>query len=166
TDALTLVQKIRRELNTTYIQCLHPALVPINQLNVSEVLRLKPAANQECYVATNAVSIAQAFIAKNISHPYALEERGIPVGFVMFYADKKNRKYTLSRFMVDASYQGKGFGRVAMELVIKELKKYGASKVELSVVPDNTTAVHVYESAGFKFTGKTIFDVAFMELEL
>lgn len=164
--ALSLAQGLRRELDMTYIVSRDTKLVPITEDNFFEAVQLKPAAGQERYVASNAVSIAEAYAARNVARPYVVEEDGVPVGFVMLMVDKKKDRYEIWRFMVDARFQGKGFGTAAMRLALQELKKLGAKKVELSVVPGNTAAERVYKEAGFQFTGKVAFGEAYMELTL
>ncbi len=166
TGARTLAQRLRRELDKTYLECVSPKLVPVGEANFQEAMRLKPASEQETYVASNDYSIAQAYAARPFLHPYVLTERGVPVGFVMFYIDPKTGKYEITRFMVDVRFQGRGFGKAAMELSLAELKKRGAKKVGLWVVPGNKAAEHVYESAGFRFTGRVSQGEAHMEREL
>ena len=129
-------------------------------------MQLKVTPEQERYVASNAVSIAQAYAERNVARPFVLEEHGVPVGFVMLYADKKKEKYELWRFMVDARFQGRGFGKAAIQLALMEFHKLGAKKVELSVVPGNCAANRVYESAGFRYTGRYAFGEESMELSL
>jgi len=166
TGAFSFAQRLRRELDATYIQSKQTRLAPVAEHNFYEAMQLKTTPEQERYVASNAVSIAQAYVAKSVARPFVVEEHGVPVGFVMLMADQKNKRYEIWRFMVDARFQGRGFGKAAMQLALKELKKLGAKKVELSVVPGNAAAEHVYMSAGFRFTGKVAFSEAFMELEL
>ena len=166
TGALSFAQRLRRELDMTYIQSKQTRLAPLSEHNFFETMQLKTTSDQERYVASNAVSIAQAYVMKNIAHPFVVEEHGVPVGFVMLMVDHPNKRYELLRFMVDARFQDKGFGKAALQLALDELKKFGATKVELSVVPGNAAAEHVYMSAGFRFTGKVAFGEAFMELEL
>lgn len=57
--------------------------------------------------------------------------------------------------MIDAKYQGKGYGRKALELIIKRAKRNQKAKaLYLSVVRAKDSAEEFYRSFGFEFTGK------------
>ena len=49
---------------------------------------------------------------------------------------------------------------------MEALRKFGAKKAEVSVVPENPVAARLYESAGFKYTGRVADSSAYMEREL
>jgi diamine N-acetyltransferase len=90
------------------------ALREITRDTLREILRLKVAPQQEKFVASNAVSIAQAHF-----HPETAWFRGIhagdaAVGLVMLEDDPRAPGYSLWRFMIDAGQQGKGYGRRAL----------------------------------------------------
>jgi ribosomal protein S18 acetylase RimI-like enzyme len=46
-------------------------------------------------------------------------------------------------------WQGRGLGRLMLDWVLRELASFGATGVELTVVPENTRALQLYRSAGF-----------------
>lgn len=54
--------------------------------------------------------------------------------------------------MIDPSQQGKGYGKTAVQLVIKSLPK-SAKSLSLSYNPANQTAAQLYKSLGFKEQG-------------
>lgn len=166
TGAYSLAQRLRRELDATYITSKNTKLIPVGEQNFFEALQLKTTQEQERYVASNAVSLAQAYVEKGVARPYVVEEHGVPVGFVMLRADRKRGDFEVWRFMVDARFQGKGFGKAALAFALHECKKLGAKKVALSVVPGNSAAERLYESAGFRYTGKVAFGEAYMEITL
>lgn len=57
--------------------------------------------------------------------------------------------------MIDAKYQGKGYGRKALDSVIRRVKKDPKSKtLYLDVVRAKGGAEDLYKSFGFEFTGK------------
>jgi len=57
--------------------------------------------------------------------------------------------------MIDAKYQGKGYGRKALDLVIKRVKKKPKAKaLTLSVVRAECGPEIFYKKFGFDFTGK------------
>lgn len=64
-------------------------------------------------------------------------------------------KLWLDRFMIDEHYQGKGFGKHAMHLIIKKmLNDYHKNEIYLSVHDDNLSAISLYETLGFTFTNQ------------
>jgi len=65
------------------------------------------------------------------------------------------RQVWLDRFMIDAKYQGKGYGKRALQLLIPQMyDKYHCKKIYLSSKEANVYAIKLYEDLGFK---KTIF---------
>lgn len=166
TGAITFSRKIRSELDETYTECRETKLCPVDGSNFIETLRLGVSREQEEFVAPNAVSLAEALTKPHFARPYVVTEGGTPVGFVMLYADRKSGEYEVWRFMIDARYQGRGFGRAALALAIEECKRLGAKKVELSVSLDNYRAKRLYEAAGFKYSGHVAEGEEYMTLSL
>lgn len=162
----TLSQKIRAELDETYIAQGETKLVPVDGSNLIAALRLQVSRDQEEFVATNAISLAQAYADTRRAKPYIVAEDGTPVGFVMLYADKKENEYELWRFMIDRRFQGRGFGKTALALAIKECARLGAKQMELSVGLDNYAAKRLYEAAGFKYSGSVAEGEEYMTLSL
>ncbi len=59
----------------------------------------------------------------------------------------------LDRFMIDENYQGKGYGKTAMMLIIDKMYlDYHCKKIFLSVIEDNIQAISLYKKLGFKKT--------------
>ena len=138
----------------------------INAKTVRAICNLSVSDNQKGFVAPNAVSIAQAYFSKNawFRAVYADET---PVGFVMLYEAPKRGLYYLWRFMIDARYQGRGYGRRALELVIKRVRKMPKAKsLTLSVVRAEDGAERFYGKFGFEFTGKIENGEHVMKLDL
>ena len=126
----------------------------VTKANLREVLRLKVAPEQERFVATNAVSLAQAHFDPEIAWFRAICDGDTPVGFVMLDDNPKTRTYTLWRFMIDARYQRKGYGREALELVFAHVKtRPGATELFTSCVDAPGGPGPFYEGLGFTYTG-------------
>jgi len=139
------------------------AAITFRELNfqtVREVLRLDVAAEQKGNVASNAVSIAQAYF-----HPRAwfraIDADGVPVGFIMVYDpglspvkyDDETDELFLWRFMIDQRYQGRGFGAAAIQLLLNQFKGR-ADYINVSWVPGPAEAAGFYRKLGFAETGE------------
>ena len=137
----------------------------LNKSNYRDILKLKVTDNQTGFVASNAISLAQALF-----HPQAWY-RGIyngdtAVGFVMLELDTEKPEYYLWRYMIDENFQGKGFGFKAMELVIEYVRRLPDSvEFFLSYVPDEGNPKGFYEKLGFLDTGEIEEGEVIMKLE-
>lgn len=130
------------------------SLREVTKETLGSVLRLTVAPGQEHFVATNAGSIAQAHFHEEawFRAIYAAE---VPVGFVMLEVHPEVPEYGVWRFMLDGRYQGRGFGRAAMGLVIDHVRTLpGAKELLLSHVPGEGSAGPFYAGLGFEYTGE------------
>ncbi|MDX2270885.1 MAG: GNAT family N-acetyltransferase [Cyanobacteriota bacterium] len=127
----------------------------ITKENWSDILRLKVAPHQEQFVASNAMSIAEAHFNPEVAWFRAIYAGDVPVGFLMLEDNVAQQEYFLWRFMIDEQYQGCGYGRKAMELFLAHVKtRPGAHGVETSCVPAKGGPGPFYEKMGFVYTGK------------
>lgn len=123
---------------------------------LSPILKLKVSDHQNKFVASNAVSIAQAHFAE---HAWF---RGIysgdtPVGFVMLHIDLEKPDCYLWRYMIDKDHQGNGYGFRGMELVIEHVRSLpGPPEFDLSYVRGEGDPSEFYAKLGFVETGKLI----------
>ena len=118
------------------------------------ICNLSVSDSQKRFVAPNAVSIAQAHFCRNAWFR-AIYAGETPVGFAMLYENPKRGTYSLWRFMIDARYQGRGYGSKALDLVIKRVRKRPKAKaLTLSVVRAEGGPEVFYKMLGFDFTGK------------
>lgn len=148
-------------------------LKPVDETNRESVLLLSVHDNQP-FVATNERSLEQAEETNNkcagVARPFAVYADGRLVGFTMFAFDEKyedpNDRYWLWRFMIDKNEQGKGYGKAALEEIIKYFRKNGADMILLSTEPENETALHIYHKYGFKETGEINDDEIVLKLLL
>ena len=142
-------------------------LKEITRDNIDEVLELKVSENQTAYVSSNGDSLAQAYVYPKTAYPFAVYEDSTIVGFIMMGYYEAKAYYTLWKFMIDARYQNRGYGRKALELGIRYLKdRFDVSEVYTGVVPGNTVAKGLYESVGFKDTGLIELGMEEMRLTL
>ncbi len=146
------------------------AIVTLREITkdtVRLICNLRVAPDQEGFVAPNAVSIAQAYFEPEIAWFRAIYADETPVGFVMLEDDPANEAYSLWRFMIDARFQGAGFGCCALELLIAQVRtRPGAKALLTSCVPGNGSPGPFYEKLGFVYTGDEDDGELVMRLEL
>ena len=66
----------------------------------------------------------------------------------------KHKSVWLDRFMIDQQYQGKGYAKRFLRLLIQFLQeKFECKIIYLSLHPDNKLAMGLYESFGFRLNG-------------
>jgi len=129
-------------------------LEPITSDNLNAICNLRVRDDQQGFVAPNVRSIAQAYVDPDVT-PLGVFADGEPVGFVMIGREKETGRDWVIRLMVDATQQGKGYGRAALEAAVARLREGpGASDIYLSYVPGNEHAERLYQVVGFESTGE------------
>jgi diamine N-acetyltransferase len=139
---------------------------------VISIVKLSVAEDQKQFVATNAVSLAQALFAPEAWY------RGIylgdePVGFVML-EDQSLRspppadpQIGVWRFMIDAKYQKRGIGAAALRQIIEHARAKGLFKtLWLSYVPGPGSPEPFYLGLGFRHTGRKDGEEVILEIPL
>lgn len=139
---------------------------------VIDIVKLSVKPEQEKFVASNAVSFAQALFAPEAWYR-AIYLDDTPVGFVMLSDDSllpeppEHPEIGIWRFMVDARYQGQGVGAAALQQVIEYVRSKGRFTVlSVSYVPEPGSAEGLYLRAGFQHTGRMDEDEVILELPL
>ena len=125
----------------------------VTRQTLRAVLRLEVSADQTRFVASNAVSIAEAHFSPDawFRAIYADEE---PVGFLMLSDKPEEPEYFLWRLMLGAEHQGRGYGRRALELLVEHVRgRPGATELLTSVVQEEGNPQPFYEAFGFVSTG-------------
>ena len=126
----------------------------INRDNFRACIDLNITAEQAGFVATNVVSIAQAYVEPSFV-PRAIYDGDTIVGFLMYGRDPKTGADWIIRLMVGAEYQGNGYGRAAIEQALDLLKRQSDCKeILISYMPENAVAERLYASLGFRPTGE------------
>lgn len=135
--------------------------------NYQQILDLSTGKGQEKFVMPNLYSLAHAWVFRKTARPYALYEGEEPVGFIMFDWRPEKKWVEIWRLMIDHRFQGKGYGRAAMELALEKIRQAGLfCRVQLYCVPGNEKAQVLYRSLGFGETGSTLDGEIQMELIL
>ena len=145
-------------------------LEEINGKIIWDILKLRVSDAQKSFVASNDISIIEAYIALTSgghAFPFGIYDEETPVGFCMIgYGTDDSwedapavaqNSYNLWRFMIDRRYQGKGYGKAAMRLILDFIVTQPCGPAELcwlSYGPENTAAKALYAAFGFRETGE------------
>ena len=118
-------------------------LAPVDRHNFHAVLQLKATPAQRDFVASNGCSIAQAYVQPECV-PLAIYEEDTLVGFIMYALEETDQEYWVYRLMIDAAFQRRGYGRIALSLVIERIAKLGCKVLYISFEPENRGAELLY----------------------
>ncbi len=141
------------------------ALKEINRENFWDAISMEVTTEQDDFVTSNAVSIAQSKVQPECI-PLAVYDDDLMVGFVMYCIDEDDGEYWIYRMMVDKNYQSKGYGKKSMELLLKRIKEdKSRNKIFLGVHKESIAAVKLYESFGFEFNGQVFGSEHIMKLD-
>ena len=149
------------------------AFEDITKENYLNYIKLNVHQNQEEFVAANVYSFAQALFYPTAKFQGILSDN-VPIGFYMIikcnelfeYSDGKEQPF-LWRFMIDKNYQLKGSGKIAIKLIIENIKQYYNAKFLLtSSISKKGSPEEFYLKIGFKLTGNKINSENILKLEL
>ena len=129
-------------------------LQEVTKENLDRILGLKVTREQEKFVASNAVSIAQAHFYPDIAWFRAIYADKQPIGFVMLEQDRINSSYSLWRLMIDERFQRQGFGKQTINFILEYVRTLpGATVLLTSCLPSSGSPKKFYEKMGFVDTG-------------
>jgi len=146
-------------------------LQPINWKNCDDVFELEVDDAQKKFVASNPFSLAEAYASVMddsvpTRHCFAVCNDDEVVGFIMIYfatgeqnpfKNDDQPMYFFNRFMVGKQFQGKGYGRIAMSLIIEHVRTWPQGKAAsfyTSFEPANDLVRKLYADFGFVETGE------------
>ncbi|MEM7303053.1 MAG: GNAT family N-acetyltransferase [Pseudomonadota bacterium] len=137
---------------------LNVTLIRIARENFDDVIELELEPFQKGNLPSNVYSIAESTLSETF-HPRAICLDGKAVGFLMYQfgeaGDFDEDECTIWRFMIDRSQQNKGIGKIAMGLVLDEIRSHNRCRlVDIYYDPKNTAAKKVYARYGFKEVGR------------
>ena len=116
-----------------------------------KAISLRVREDQVKFVASNAVSLAQLNFLENF-HAKGIYHNDEMIGFTLFGITEDDHEYWIYRIMIDQNYQGKGYGKQAIQLVmdgIRSIKEDHHQTITLSYEPTNEHAKRIYERMGF-----------------
>jgi diamine N-acetyltransferase len=139
---------------------------------VRQITDLAVHPDQAHFVATNAVSLAEALFSPEAWYR-AIHVDDTPAGFVMLYDESlrpeppAQPQVGLWRFMVDARFQQQGVGAAALQQVIEHVRGKGVFRsLGASYVPGPGCPEGFYLRAGFRHTGQVDDGEVVLELPL
>ena len=148
-------------------------LEKVDYKNFVSLCKLKVKRDQQSFVASNVFSLAEAYVADKAGgypQPFGFFLGDNPVGFLMvgYYPDLEyarkwaeegeetpyfmDKSYLIWRFMIDKKYQGRGYGKEAMQLALDYVRSFPVGEAKycwLSYEPGNDVARNLYRSFGF-----------------
>lgn len=146
----------------------HEALIALKKIDVDnfdDIIALSVREDQRELVTTNVESLAQVYVQPECI-PLAVYDGALPVGFLMYCLEWEPNEYWLYRLMIDARYQGRGYGRAALAQVLERVKRNPAHhRLFLGVDPAGVASVALYQSLGFRFDGRQYGKEKIMVLE-
>ncbi|MEM7335477.1 MAG: GNAT family N-acetyltransferase [Chloroflexota bacterium] len=124
-------------------------LVPLTKSNWKAVAKLDLLAEQKEFVPSNLYSIAEAQFYPAAQSRAIYSDR-LLIGYVLYGIEDSSGEWKIFRFMIDQAYQGQGYGRSALEAVIKNMQSTsGIKKIKIAYHSSNKVAERLYEKAGF-----------------
>jgi diamine N-acetyltransferase len=135
-------------------------LLEVTRATVAAVCKLD-AGDGGRQVAPNAVSIAQAHFAPEAWFR-AVYDGDQLVGFLMLYDPTlaeapEEDEFFLWRLMIDHRFQGRGYGRQAVERLVEHVRtRPGAERLLVSHVKGAERVARFYESLGFRYSGREV----------
>lgn len=126
----------------------------IDQNNWEDCINLKLKQEQQGFIASNLYSIAESKFLPymDIKSIYCEEKL---IGFAMYGIDSDDHNYWIYRFMIDERFQGQGYGKYAMKLIIEDIRSRNdcTDVIWLGYQPENEQARRLYASVGFEEVG-------------
>ncbi|MCL2546869.1 MAG: GNAT family N-acetyltransferase [Oscillospiraceae bacterium] len=128
----------------------------LNDDMLDECLTLQVKEEQRKHCANNMRSLAEAWLHDSIFRPFCIYKDEVMVGFVMLEYDEAEKECGIWRIMIDEKYQGMGYGKGAMNIVLEYIRSNPIFEIiYLHVKPDNGIAIKLYEELGFFIAGET-----------
>lgn len=131
-------------------------LIEINEENWLGFRSLSVSDAQKGYLDSPLGILARGYVYReNRARVIGIADGDTPVGMALVRdLDEEPACYDLQQFMIDARFQGRGFGTAALRKILSMLeadRKYDC--VEVCVKREDAAALRVYEKLGFVDTG-------------
>ena len=141
----------------------------IDESNFLDAFHLTLAPEQNTFVSHPIRSLAQAYVYYHQCTPFGIYRGDTMVGYVMVIYDYDLEEYNIWHMMIDAAWQGRGYGKAAMKACLAYIaeKPFGVSnRVVLTCNKENPKAIGLYRSLGFRETGNEDEDEIELSVQL
>lgn len=145
-------------------------LKDIDHSNWIQCIELEVTDEQRQYVNPNIFSLTEAFVHSSEKLeaeeyyrciPFAIYNDDEMIGFAMLTYEKgtdydNKPAYEIYRIMIDKKYQGKGYGKEVLKLLLEYIKTYPYGRVENIYVewhPNNIASKRLFEAYNFIVIG-------------
>lgn len=118
---------------------------------------------------TDRVESLEVFAEKlfRYAENYVMVQHNTELGFISFYAnDMVNRRAYLTVIAVDARYQKKGIGSLALQFMLDECRARQMATIRLEVDTMNDNAIGFYQMHGFSIVEEASDVSVIMEREV
>ena len=143
----------------------------VTEMNWRAAAALQVTEAQRPYMESNAFSLAESKYEYNATS-VCLYDGVMLVGYAMYgwYCEESDSIW-IERFMIDAQFQGRGYGSQFFPLLLDYLhQRFHYEKVMISIHPEDLNGQRFAQLLGFKATGETddvgTFTGQVMELEV
>jgi diamine N-acetyltransferase len=133
----------------------------VDRTNYRAMLALEVHPTQETFVASPGKSLANCLVrafGDEFEHiPHVICAADEVVGYVTIACNPSSKDdYWIDDILIDVSQQGKGYGRIAVEMTLRMiLARYPqCAAIRLTCFTSNHGAARIYENLGFRKTGK------------
>ena len=131
-------------------------LIEVNEENWLDFRRLSVRDDQKGFLDNPVGILARGYLYRHDrASVIGIADDDTAVGIALVRdLDEEPACYDLQQFMIDARFQGKGYGTAALRLILSALekeRKYDCA--EVCVKKNDTAALRVYEKVGFVDTG-------------
>ena len=137
-------------------------LVKVDETNFFAARALSLFEDQRRFLDSPLGILARGYVYRDQrARVLAVMDEGAVAGLLLVKdMDEEPACYDLQQFMIDSRFQGRGYGRAALGLLLDDLRrerKY--DDVEVCVHRDNAAALALFTGAGFRDTGYVDPDV-------
>ena len=137
-------------------------LIEVNEENWLDFRRLSISETQKGFLDSPLGILARGYTYRyNRARVIGIADDDTVVGVALVKdLDDEPACYDLQQFMIDAQFQGKGYGTAALGMLLSELEKEQKYDcVEVCVKKNDAAALRIYEKVGFVDTGYSDEDV-------
>ncbi|URZ88109.1 GNAT family N-acetyltransferase [Floricoccus penangensis] len=127
-------------------------LVEVDNSNIDDILELTVKEEQKNFVADVPRSLAYVYANREEARAYGIYLGKELIGYASISYNAERMMYTIWHFFIDSNFQGKGYGKRALQELISYIKVLSVNltnKMCLTVEEENILAIGLYESLGF-----------------